>query len=179
MTVSAIPSAISGRAAAPASALANRLCASDEVFNHHGRKPWASVNFITAHDGFTLNDLVTYNDKAQRSERRGQQGRHLRQPLLELRRRRSDGRPAINELRERQMRNMLGTLLLSQGTPMMLAGDEFARTQKGNNNAYCQDNEHELARLEHLGQGPVADAVRPEADGVARTPTRCCAAPAF
>jgi isoamylase len=126
---------------APASALAPRLCASGDAFNHRGRKPWACVNFITAHDGFTLNDIVTYNDK--HNEANGEDNKDGS----------SDNRswncgvegetedPEIVALRERQMRNLMGTLLLSQGTPMMLAGDEFGRTQQGNNNAYCQDNE--------------------------------------
>jgi glycogen operon protein len=99
------------------------------------------VNFITAHDGFTLNDLVTYNEK--HNEANGEDNKDGS----------SDNRswncgvegpsedPAINALRERQIRNMLATVLLSQGTPMLLAGDEFGRTQQGNNNAYCQDDE--------------------------------------
>jgi glycogen operon protein len=129
------------RTEAGAKDIAPRLCASGDVFNHQGRRPWACVNFVTAHDGFTLNDLVSYNDK--HNEANGEDNK--------------DGSDAnrswncgvegptddaeINALRARQMRNFLGTLLLSQGTPMMLAGDEFARTQRGNNNAYCQDNE--------------------------------------
>ncbi|HEY2538894.1 MAG TPA: glycogen debranching protein GlgX [Stellaceae bacterium] len=129
------------RGEAPASALAPRLCASGDLFNHRGRKPWACVNFVTAHDGFTLNDLVSYNEK--HNEANGEENRDGN----------SDNRswncgvegatddPEINALRARQMRNFLATLLLSQGTPMLLAGDEFARTQNGNNNAYCQDNE--------------------------------------
>jgi isoamylase len=124
-----------------ASDIAQRLCASGDVFNRLGRRPWACVNFLTAHDGFTLNDVVSYNDKHNEAN-----GEHNKDGS-------SDNRswncgaegptddPAINELRERQVRNLLATLLLSQGTPMLLAGDEFARTQKGNNNAYCQDNE--------------------------------------
>src|SRR6185503_1687941 len=129
------------RAEAPPAALAPRLCGSPDVFNRRGRQPWASVNFITAHDGFTLNDLVTYNDKHNeangednkdghshnRSWNHGAEGPEVDEP--------------IRALRKRQMKNMLATLLLSQGTPMLLAGDEFARTQKGNNNAYCQDSE--------------------------------------
>ncbi len=126
---------------APVSALAPRLCASGDEFNKLGRKPWACVNFITAHDGFTLNDLVTYNER--HNEANGEDNKDGS----------SDNRswncgvegpaddPEIVELRERQMRNLLATLLLSQGTPMLLAGDEFARTQEGNNNAYCQDSE--------------------------------------
>jgi glycogen operon protein len=121
--------------------LVKRLCASGDVFNRHGRKPWSSVNFVTAHDGFTLNDLVSYNEK--HNEANGENG--------------NDGSsnnrswncgaegptddPGINQLREKQVRNFLATLLLAQGVPMMVAGDEFHRTQKGNNNAYCQDNE--------------------------------------
>ncbi|HYX65493.1 MAG TPA: glycogen debranching protein GlgX [Burkholderiales bacterium] len=129
------------RGEAGAGALAPRLCASPEIFSHLGRQPWSSVNFITAHDGFTLNDLVSYNDK--HNEANGEENRdghsHNRSwnhgaegPTDDL---------AVKQLRKRQMKNLLATLLLSQGTPMMLAGDEFARTQKGNNNAYCQDNE--------------------------------------
>jgi isoamylase len=129
------------KGAAQAKDIAPRLCASADEFNYLGRRPWACVNFISAHDGFTLNDLVSYNDK--HNEANGEENRDGS----------SDNRswncgiegptdhPAINALRHRQMRNFLSTLLLSQGTPMLLAGDEFARTQMGNNNAYCQDNE--------------------------------------
>jgi isoamylase len=128
------------KGAAPASEMAQRLCASGDVFNHLGRRPSACVNFITAHDGFTLHDLVSYNDK--HNEANGEDNRDgsndnrswncgVEGPTED---------PAVNELRARQMRNMLATLLLSQGTPMLLAGDEFGRTQQGNNNAYCQDN---------------------------------------
>ncbi|MCU1325845.1 MAG: glycogen debranching enzyme [Bryobacterales bacterium] len=124
-----------------AKALAERLCASAPLFNHQGRRPWACINFVTAHDGFTLHDVVSYNHKHNEA--------NLEFNLDGT----SDNRswncgaegvtndPEVNALRERQMRNMLATLLLSQGTPMLLAGDEFARTQQGNNNAYCQDNE--------------------------------------
>src|ERR1700761_2813196 len=124
-----------------ASALSTRLVASPDLFDRLGRKPSASVNFVTAHDGFTLNDIVTYNDK--HNEANGEDNRDggsdnrswncgAEGPTDDL---------EINRLRERQIRNFLATLLLSQGTPMLLAGDEFGRTQKGNNNAYCQDNE--------------------------------------
>jgi isoamylase len=126
---------------ATAAALAPRLCASGDLFNRLGRKPWSSVNFITAHDGFTLNDLVSYNEKhneANGEENRDGSGNNLSWNCG------AEGPsddPAINALRERQQRNFLATLLLSQGTPMLLGGDEFGRTQRGNNNAYCQDNE--------------------------------------
>ncbi len=129
------------RGKAPASALTERMCASGSVFHHQGRRPWACVNFVTAHDGFTLNDVVTYNEKHNQAN--GEDNKDGS----------SDNRswncgvegptrdPKIKALRERQIRNMLATLLLSQGTPMLLAGDEFGRTQQGNNNAYCQDDE--------------------------------------
>lgn len=132
-----------------AAAVAPRLCASPDFFNHRGRKPRSSVNFVTAHDGFTLNDYVTYNEK--HNEANGEDNRDGN----------SDNRSwncgvegptddvAILTLRRRQMRNMLATLLLSQGTPMLLAGDEFARTQQGNNNAYCQDDEISWVHWDH------------------------------
>jgi len=121
--------------------LASRLAGSSDLFNERGRKPWASVNFVTAHDGFTLNDLVSYNDK--HNEANGEDNRDGSSNNLSF----NHGvegptdDPAIRALRERQKRNMLATLILSRGTPMMLAGDEFGHTQRGNNNAYCQDNE--------------------------------------
>ncbi|MEO7208497.1 MAG: glycogen debranching protein GlgX [Steroidobacteraceae bacterium] len=129
------------KGSAAAKDIVPRLCASGDVFNHLGRRPWACVNFTSAHDGFTLNDLVSYNDK--HNEANGEENRDgssenrswncgVEGPTDDL---------AINALRDRQMRNLLATLLLSQGTPMLLAGDEFARTQMGNNNAYCQDSE--------------------------------------
>ena len=121
--------------------LATRLAASSDAFNRRGRKPWASVNFVTAHDGFTLQDLVSYNDK--HNEANGEDNRDGHSDNLSW----NHGvegptdDPDILELRDRQKRNFLATLLLAQGTPMLLAGDEFGRTQQGNNNAYCQDNE--------------------------------------
>ena len=121
--------------------VATRVSASADCFNRRGRKPWASVNFITAHDGFTLNDLVSYNDK--HNEANGEDNRDGHSDNLSWNHG-AEGPtedPSINALRHRQKRNLLATLLLSQGTPMLLAGDEFSRTQHGNNNAYCQDNE--------------------------------------
>jgi isoamylase len=121
--------------------LASRLTASSDFFNKRGRKPWASVNFITAHDGFTLNDLMSYNDK--HNEANGEENRdgHSHNISSNYGVEGPTDDPEIRNVRFRQMRNMLATLLLSRGTPMLLAGDEFARTQNGNNNAYCQDNE--------------------------------------
>jgi isoamylase len=129
------------RGEASPAALAPRLCASGDVFNHRGRKPWASVNFITAHDGFTLNDLVSYNEKHNEANGEGNNDGSSHNRSWNCGAEGPTDDAAINALRERQMRNYLATLFLSQGTPMLLAGDEFARTQKGNNNAYCQDNE--------------------------------------
>ncbi|WP_338509420.1 glycogen debranching protein GlgX [Pseudomonas trivialis] len=120
---------------------AGRMTASGEMFNHRGRRPYSSVNFITAHDGFTLHDLVSYNDKHnEANDENNQDGSNnnlswnhgVEGPTED---------PEINALRLRQMRNFFATLLLAQGTPMIVAGDEFARTQHGNNNAYCQDSE--------------------------------------
>ncbi len=129
------------KGAAPASALAPRLCASGDIFNRLGRRPFACVNFITAHDGFTLNDLVTYNDKHNEANGEGNRDGSNDNRSWNCGVEGPTKDPEINALRERQIRNMLATLLLSQGTPMLLAGDEFGRTQQGNNNAYCQDNQ--------------------------------------
>ena len=120
---------------------ASRFTGSSDLYQHDGRSPFASINFITAHDGFTLRDLVSYNDKHNeangednndgtddnRSWNHGAEG--------------ATDDPEINAVRTRQQRNFLVTLLLSQGVPMLLGGDEFGRTQGGNNNAWCQDNE--------------------------------------
>jgi glycogen operon protein len=129
------------RGEAPVKALAPRLCASGDIFNRQGRRPWACVNFVTAHDGFTLNDLVTYNDKHNAANGEDNKDGHSDNRSWNCGAEGPTDDPAINSLRGRQIRNILATLLLSQGTPMLLAGDEFGRTQKGNNNAYCQDND--------------------------------------
>jgi glycogen operon protein len=121
--------------------VAYRLTGSPDLYQHDGRRPYASINFVTSHDGFTLTDLVSYDHK--HNEANGEEN--------------SDGDnnnyswnhgvegptddPKINALRERQRRNFLATLFVSQGVPMLCGGDEFGRTQNGNNNAYCQDNE--------------------------------------
>jgi isoamylase len=129
------------RGAVPASALSSRLCASGDVFNHRGRRPWASVNFVTAHDGFTLNDLVSYNDKHNEANLEDNRDGHSDNRSWNCGVEGTTEDEDVNALRGRQRRNILATLLLSHGSPMLLAGDEFARTQQGNNNAYCQDNE--------------------------------------
>jgi isoamylase len=121
--------------------LARRITGSGDLFNRRGRKPWASVNFITAHDGFTLQDLVSYNDKHNEANGEGNRDGHSNNHSSNYGVEGPTEDPDIVALRERQKRNLLATLLLSQGTPMLLAGDEFGRTQNGNNNTYCQDNE--------------------------------------
>jgi glycogen operon protein len=131
--------------------LADRLTASGSVFNRRGRRPHASVNFVTAHDGFTLNDLVSYNDKHNHAN--GEDGRDGHSHNLSWNHG-AEGptdNPEILALRERQKRNFLATLIFSQGTPMILAGDEFGRSQQGNNNAYCQDNETTWMDWEGIG----------------------------
>ncbi|WP_394821671.1 glycogen debranching protein GlgX [Pendulispora albinea] len=117
-----------------------RLTGSSDLYEASGRRPSASINLITAHDGFTLNDLVTYevkhNEANGENNQDGSNNEHSWNCGVEG----PTEDPGINALRARQRRNLLATLLLSQGTPMLVAGDEFARTQHGNNNAYCQDN---------------------------------------
>jgi isoamylase len=119
---------------------ASRLAGSPDLYEHQGKRPYASINFVTAHDGFTLRDLVSYNEK--HNEANGEENRDgdannnswncgVEGPTDD---------PAINTLRRRQQRNFLVTLMLSQGVPMINGGDEFSRTQNGNNNTYCQDN---------------------------------------
>ena len=121
--------------------VAYRLTGSPDLYQHDGKRPYASINFVTSHDGFTLTDLVSYNEK--HNEANGEKNHDgdnnnlswnhgVEGPTKD---------PKINALRERQRRNFLTTLLISQGVPMLLGGDEFGRTQNGNNNAYCQDNE--------------------------------------
>jgi isoamylase len=120
---------------------ANRFTGSPDLYNADRRRPLASVNFVTAHDGFTLRDLVSYNEKhnqANAEENRDGES-HNRSWNSGVEGPSDD--PAVVALREKQTRNFLVTLMLSQGVPMLLGGDEIARTQRGNNNAYCQDNE--------------------------------------
>jgi isoamylase len=121
--------------------LAARLTASADLFDKRGRKPWSSINFLTAHDGFTLNDLVSYREK--HNDANGEENRdgHSHNLCENYGIEGPTDDAAIKNVRFRQMRNMLATLILSRGTPMLLGGDELGRTQGGNNNAYCQDNE--------------------------------------
>jgi isoamylase len=120
---------------------AYRLTGSPDLYEHQGKRPFASINYVAAHDGFTLNDLVSYNEK--HNEANGEENRDgdnnnnswncgVEGPTDDV---------AVNRLRRRQRRNLMTTVLLSQGVPMILGGDEFGRTQQGNNNTYCQDND--------------------------------------
>ena len=120
---------------------ASRLTGSSDLYEANGRRPYASINFVTAHDGFTLRDLVSYNDKHNEANGEGSRDgeSHNRSWNCGVEGETNDA--AVLELRARQHRNFLVTLVLSQGVPMILHGDEFGRTQQGNNNAYCQDNE--------------------------------------
>jgi isoamylase len=124
-----------------ASDLAGRLLGSADYFEKRGRRPWASVNFVTAHDGFTLMDLVSYNDK--HNEANGEENRdgHSHNLSWNCGVEGETDDEEILELRDQMRRNLAATVLLSQGTPMILMGDEIGRTQHGNNNTYCQDNE--------------------------------------
>ncbi|MBL0420586.1 glycogen debranching protein GlgX [Ramlibacter sp. AW1] len=124
-----------------ASDLGYRLTGSSDLYQGDGRKPSASINFITAHDGFTLRDMVSYNDKHNEANQEGNQDGHNDNRSWNCGAEGPTDDPDIKALRSRQQRNLLATLLLSQGTPMLLGGDEFGQTQQGNNNAYCQDNE--------------------------------------
>jgi glycogen operon protein len=122
-------------------ALAGGMLASSDLFEHRGRKPWASVNFITAHDGFTLADLYAYNEKHNEANEEGNRDGHDDNRSWNCGVEGPTDNPEILDLRDRMRRNAMATLLLSHGTPMILMGDEIGRTQHGNNNAYCQDNE--------------------------------------
>ncbi|MGC8511763.1 MAG: glycogen debranching protein GlgX [Acidimicrobiales bacterium] len=140
------------QAGTPIGELAERLTGSSDLYQANGRSPFASINFVTAHDGFTLSDLVSYNNK--HNEANGEHGRDGT----------DDNRSwncgvegptddeSVKELRRRQMRNIMATLMLSQGVPMLLGGDEFGRTQHGNNNAYCQDNETSWYDWAHIDE---------------------------
>ena len=137
------------RSRANVAEFARRFTGSSDLYDRDGRDPFASINFVTAHDGFTLRDLVSYDEK--HNEANGEQNRDgsddNRSWNHGVEGETSD--PAIRAVRARQQRNFLATLLLSQGVPMLLGGDELGRTQRGNNNAWCQDNELSWFDWEH------------------------------
>ena len=133
--------------------LASRFSGSADIYDRRGRRAWSSVNFVTAHDGFTLRDLVSYNEKHNKANkednRDGTNDNHSWNCGVEG----PSDDPEIEGLRRRQMRAFLATLLLSPGVPMLVAGDEFGRSQRGNNNAYCQDNEISWLDWEGIDDG--------------------------
>src|SRR5580692_7640229 len=131
--------------------MASRVAGSSDIFGYRGRRPWASVNFLTAHDGFTLQDLVSYNDKHNEANGEGNRDGTDANYSCNYGVEGASDDPQIIALRDRQKRNLLATLLLSLGVPMLLAGDEIGRTQGGNNNAYCQDNEISWFDWDHVG----------------------------
>jgi len=131
---------------------ASRLLGSSDLYQVNGRRPVASVNFITAHDGFTMNDLVSYNEKHNEANGEGNRDGESNNRSWNCGVEGPTNIPDVNDLRQRQMRNMFATLLFSQGIPMICGGDEVARTQQGNNNAYCQDNEISWTNW-HLDKG--------------------------
>lgn len=120
---------------------AYRFTGSSDLYENNARRPFASINFITAHDGFTLNDLVSYNEKHNEANGEDNQDGADDNRSWNCGAEGPTDDEVVNSLRDRQKRNFLSTLLLSQGVPMLLGGDEFGRTQQGNNNAYCQDSE--------------------------------------
>ena len=131
---------------------ASRLSGSSDLYETSARRPVASINFVTCHDGFTLTDLVSYNDKHNEANGDGNADGSNDNRSWNCGTEGPTDDPAITSLRSRQARNFLATLLLSQGVPMLLAGDELGRTQQGNNNAYCQDNEVSWVDWEAAGK---------------------------
>ncbi len=129
------------RAQAPVSEFASRFTGSSDLYQSDGRSPFASINFVTAHDGFTLGDLVSYNEKHNEANQEGNRDGTDDNRSWNCGVEGPSDDPGVLALRARQRRNFLTTLLLSQGVPMLLGGDEMGRTQGGNNNAWCQDNE--------------------------------------
>ena len=123
------------------SEFATRLSGSSDLYQGDGRKPYASINFVTCHDGFTLHDLVSYNEKHNEANGENNQDGANDNNSWNCGAEGPTDDPAIQALRWQQMRNFMTTLLLSQGVPMLLAGDELCHSQQGNNNTYCQDNE--------------------------------------
>jgi len=124
-----------------ASEFATRLCGSSDLYEHSGRRPYASINFVTCHDGFSLHDLVSYNQKHNEANGQHNQDGESHNISWNCGVEGPTDDPAINILRQRQKRNFIATMLISQGVAMLRAGDEIGQSQQGNNNAYCQDNE--------------------------------------
>ncbi|WP_055549529.1 glycogen debranching protein GlgX [Streptomyces sp. NBRC 110028] len=131
---------------------ASRLTGSSDLYQNDGRRPLASVNFVTCHDGFTLRDLVSYDEKHNEANGESNQDGESYNRSWNCGAEGETDDPGVRALRRRQMRNFIATLMLSQGVPMLSHGDEFARTQGGNNNAYCQDNETSWVRWPLVGK---------------------------
>lgn len=140
--------------------LARRFVGSPDLYENTGRRPHASVNYVTSHDGFTLHDLVTYNEKHNEANPGGNESGTDDNRSWNCGVEGETDDPAVNALRSRQKRNFLTTLLLSQGIPMLLGGDELGRTQGGNNDAYAQDNEISWYDWEHVDEGLVEYTAR-------------------
>jgi glycogen operon protein len=136
--------------------LAARLAGSPDIFGQRGRPPQATINYVTAHDGFTLTDLVSYEKKHNLENGENNRDGHNDNRSWNCGEEGPAGDPAIRELRNRLKRNFLATLLLSQGIPMILSGDELGRTQQGNNNAYCQDNDLSWLQWESADEALIA-----------------------
>jgi isoamylase len=132
---------------------ANRITGSSDLYATTGRRPYASINFITAHDGFTLRDLVSYNDKHNEANGENNNDGESHNRSWNCGHEGPTDEETVNALRARQQRNFLTTLLLSQGVPMILGGDEIGRSQQGNNNAYCQDNDLSWFDWERIDDG--------------------------
>lgn len=132
------------------SLFATRISGSADLYSWNGRKPYHSINYVTAHDGFTLNDLVSYSRKYNFANGEDNRDGHNNSLSSNYGVEGETDNEAVNLIRRRQIKNFLGSLLLSTGTPMLLGGDEFRRTQKGNNNAYCHDNELSWMDYGHL-----------------------------
>ena len=137
---------------------ASRITGSADLYEHSGRRPFASINFVTAHDGFTLRDLVSYNEKHNEANGEGNNDGESHNRSWNCGVEGPTDDPEVLALRSRQQRNYLATLLLSQGTPMVLHGDELGRTQDGNNNTYCQDNELSWINWDTM-DGPLTEFV--------------------
>ena len=151
---------------------ANRITGSSDLYQEDGRRPFASVNFLTAHDGFTLTDLVSYNDKHNEANGEDNNDGTTDNRSWNCGAEGPTDDPTISTLRDRQRRNLMFTLLTSQGIPMLLGGDEMGRTQQGNNNAYCQDNEISWFDWEHVDHDMAGVHVAPRrpAAGPSRAP---------
>jgi isoamylase len=139
---------------------ATRLTGSSDLYAANGRRPYASINFITAHDGFTLRDLVSYNEKHNEANGEGNRDGADDNRSWNCGAEGPTDDPEVQALRARQQRNFLTTLFLSQGVPMLVGGDELGRTQNGNNNGYCQDNELSWFDWEHIDDGLMAFTAR-------------------